>query len=253
MNLRCPPVGENRVDLSLRVGVQGFHLGALGDITLQTSIAAIDGGGLEQLIRIAERPLVADAGVDQAGKNPQVPAGKALTFEVLIKMAAIFQGGGILDRHDHPVGGIQSVAGEDVEVRASINDDDSGEASLSQRPGQGVIPLQLVADGAEMLAGGDELDAVFAHLHQAVRALAGEQIEDVAALRQPPSDAEHSVDGEVIVEAEQGYRQFLPDRLQVDGQVGGQGGFPDPAFFAGDSHNIGLRHVILPSCQKGHI
>ncbi len=71
MDLGIAAVGENGIDLSLRVGIEGFDLGTLGDEPFQAAIASIDGIGFQQLIRIAERPLEADPRVDQAGQDAQ--------------------------------------------------------------------------------------------------------------------------------------------------------------------------------------
>ena len=41
----------------------------------------------------------------------------------------------------------------------------------------------------------------------------------------------HLVDGEMIVEREDGDRQLFAHGFQIDRQVGGQGGLADPPFF----------------------
>ena len=53
-----------------------------------------------------------------------------------------------------------------------------------------------------------------------------------------PLQFKHSVDGEMIIEGEDGYRQIFTHGLEVDGQICCQGGLADPAFFGGDGYDV---------------
>ncbi len=68
------------------------------------------------------------------------------------------------------------------------------------------------------------------------------------------AEAEHAIDSEVIVEAQQSDRQIFRQRLEVNGKVGCQGGFSNATFFTRDGddiragHRLSLTVVVIGDC-----
>src|SRR6266567_1512559 len=83
----------------------------------------------------------------------------------------------------------------------------------------------------------DVTDAILAGVEELPAGGAAEEIGHVT-LEGLPLDFEHPVDGEMVVEGEDGDRQVLIERLKKNGEIGCQGGLADPPFFRGNRYEV---------------
>ena len=83
--------------------------------------------------------------------------------------------------------------------------------------------------------GSEILHPVFAKVDEFSRVFVAQQAGNRGAA--PGADGKHVVDAEMVVKGDDRHRQVFAKRLEVDGEIGRQGGLADSPFFAGNGDN----------------